>query len=301
MTSSATPPPAAETFAQHRPRLVRAAYQLLGSVSDAEDVAQETWLRWARVDHASVADPLAYLIRVSTRLALDRLRRRKAARETYPGEWLPEPVATGPTVEESALASESLSMAMMLLLETLSPLERAVFVLREAFDLPYSEIGEVLDRSEEAARQLGHRARRHVEERRPRYTVDEGAPREVVERFVAAARTGDLGTLLDVLAPDVTLIADSGGKVRAPLLPVAGADKVGRFLLSVAARELPAVEIEVATINGAPGIVVRDGPTAVAVLHVEVTGERALQIYLQANPDKLAGMSRLDGVAASSD
>jgi len=290
----------ATAFVEHRERLVSVAYRIVGSAADAEDVVQEAWLRWSTVDQAEVRDQLAFLVRVTTRLSLDRLRRVKARRETYPGEWLPEPLVTDRSVEDDAIQSEAVSIAMVRVLETLSPLERAVFVLREAFDLPYAEIGETLGRTEPTVRKLAGRARDHVESKKPRFEADQATRHDISKRFIAATRTGDLGDLMSVLAPGVTLIADSGGKVRAPLLPVLGADKVARFLLSVAARELGGLRIAVVSLNGGPAVVVSSVDGAQAALEFDVVDGRIQTIYLVANPDKLAGMSRADGGAASS-
>jgi len=290
----------ATPFEQHRDRLVGAAYRITGSVADAEDIVQDAWLRWSRQDRSEVADPLAFLVRTVTRLALDRLRRIAARHETYVGEWLPEPLETARSIEDDALGAEALSMAMVRVLESLSPLERAVFVLREAFDLPYAQIGEAIERSEATVRQLARRARAHVDANRPRFDTDPATRRQVTERFMAATETGDVAALMAVLAPGVTLIADSGGKVRAPLLPVLGADKVARFLSAVAERELPAARIELADLNGGPALVVTVGGVPQAAIELDVAGGQITTIYLVGNPDKLARMSRVEGVAASS-
>src|SRR5215213_7768418 len=180
------------TFDEHRDFLVSVAYRILGSVTDAEDIVQEAWLRWSGVDHSQVKDPRAFLIRVTTRLAIDRLRRVKARRESYVGPWLPEPVLTGNDVAEDVALSESVSMAMLIVLETLSPLERAVFVLREAFGMPYAEIAEILGRKEEAVRQLARRAREHVRARSPRFKTDHDTRQQVTERFLEATTGRDL-------------------------------------------------------------------------------------------------------------
>lgn len=285
-------------FTEHRERLFRVAYRMLGSVSDAEDVLQEAWLRWSRVDRTEIRDPLSLLVRTTARLALDRMRRIKARREAYIGVWLPEPLPTAP--EEAAIASEAVSMAMLRVLETLSPLERAVFVLREAFDLPYDEIGEILDRKPPAVRQLARRARQHVDQRRSRFETDRPTHQKVTEQFLAATRTGDLPALMAVLAPGVTLIADGGGKVRAPLLPVVGADKVARFLLAVAAREQSSASVVTASLNGGLAVIVTSATGPGAVLELDVVEDRVQTIYLIGNPDKLAPMSRiLEGSASS--
>src|SRR5215216_5615468 len=179
------------------------AYRILGRVTDAEDAVQDAWLRWVNTRPSKVVDPRAFLVRVSARLAIDRLRRVKARRESYVGPWLPEPLLTGRDVAEDAEMAESVSMAMLVVLETLSPLERAVFVLREAFAMPYAEIADVLGRKEQAVRQLGRRARDHVQERRSRFDADQSEQRRVTERFLEAASNGDLEALMEVLSPGV--------------------------------------------------------------------------------------------------
>src|SRR4051812_49713618 len=228
-----------DIFEEHRPVLMGVAYRMLGRVADAEDVVQEAWLRWSAADRSEVREPRAYLVRVTTRLAIDRLRQVKARGETYVGPWLPEPYVTdfGDTVAdtaEQAVLADSVSLAVLVVMESLSPLERAVFVLREAFGYPYAEIATTLDRSESAVRQLAARARRHVDERRPRYDVDPAVRRDLTERFLAAAAGGDLEGLMSLLAPDVRLVGDSGGLSKAPLRVIESADKVGRFVHGVA-------------------------------------------------------------------
>ena len=227
----------ARLFDEHRDLLMSVAYRVLGSVTDAEDAVQEAWLRWSGVDPLEVTDPPAFLVRVTTRLAIDRLRRAKARRESYVGPWLPEPILTGRDVAEDVALAESVSMAMLVVLETLSPLERAVFVLREAFGMSYAEIADVLGRKEEVVRQLGRRARDHVQERKSRFEADQSAQRRVTERFLEATSSGDLDALMRVLAPEVTLVADGGGRALAPRRPVRGAEKAARFLLAVATEE----------------------------------------------------------------
>jgi RNA polymerase sigma factor (sigma-70 family) len=243
-TSGADRPDAARLFNQHRELLISVAYRVLGSVTDAEDAVQEAWLRWSGVDHSQINNPRAFLVRVTTRLAIDRLRRAKARRESYIGPWLPEPILTRQDISEDAAMAESVSMAMLVVLETLSPLERAVFVLREAFGMPHSEIADVLGRKEEAVRQLARRAREHVRERRSRFEADQSGQRRVTERFLEATSTGDLEGLMAILLPGVTLVADSGGKALAPRRPVHGAEKVVRFLLAVATEERTARFLE---------------------------------------------------------
>src|SRR5215203_301773 len=236
-TSGERTPDPARVFDEHRGLLISVAYRVLGSVTDAEDAVQEAWLRWSGVDHSGVDNPRAFLVRVTTRLAIDRLRRAKARRESYVGPWLPEPILTRQDPAEDAAMAESVSMAMLVVLETLSPLERAVFVLREAFGLPYAEIADVLGRKEEAVRQLARRARDHIRERRTRFKADQTEQRRVTERFLEATVSGDLATLMEVLSPGVTLVADGGGRALAPRRPVRGAEKVARFLVTVSTEE----------------------------------------------------------------
>jgi RNA polymerase sigma-70 factor (TIGR02957 family) len=293
----------ARLFDEHRDLLMSVAYRVLGSVTDAEDAVQEAWLRWSGVDPLEVTDPRAFLVRVTTRLAIDRLRRAKARRESYVGPWLPEPILTGRDVAEDVALAESVSMAMLVVLETLSPLERAVFVLREAFGMPYAEIADVLGRKEEAVRQLGRRARDHVQERKSRFEADQSAQRRVTERFLEATSGGDLDALMRVLAPGVTLVADGGGRALAPRRPVRGAEKVARFLLAVATEERTArflqsvgaepsldVRVHLAQVNGEPGVVVTSGGRPISALVLDVAGDLVQTIHLVANPEKLAGV-----------
>ena len=228
--------PATEAFVAHRNLLFTVAYEMLGSAADAEDVLQETWLRWVKVDLEQVRDQRAYLVRITTRQALNRLRTMKRRKETYVGPWLPEPLLTAPDVAEDVELAESVSMALMLVLETLSPTERAVFVLREAFDVSYDEIAAAVDKSPAAVRQIAHRARQHVDARRPREVVSPSETRAALASFRRALETGDLQGLLDVLAPDVVLVSDGGGVKQAALRPVTGAERVVRFILGGHAR-----------------------------------------------------------------
>jgi RNA polymerase sigma-70 factor (TIGR02957 family) len=290
VTDGTDPAYATRVFGEHRDLLVGVAYRVLGSVTDAEDAVQEAWLRWSKVDPAEVANPRAFLVRVTTRLAIDRLRRAKARRESYVGPWLPEPVLTGHDVAEEVELAESVSMAMLVVLETLSPLERAVFVLREAFAMPYAEIGEVIGRKEEAVRQLARRARDHVRERGARFEADRETQRYVTERFLEAAVGGEVEALMEILAPGVTLIADGGGRARAPRRPVHGADNVARFLVAVATRLGQDVQSRLAQVNGGPGIVVVSEGEPVAALVLDVTGGVVRTVHLVANPEKLAGV-----------
>jgi RNA polymerase sigma-70 factor (TIGR02957 family) len=306
-SSGERPPDAVHVFDEHRGLLISVAYRILGSVTDAEDVVQEAWLRWSGVDHPEITDPRSFLVRVTTRLSIDRLRRAKARRESYVGPWLPEPLLTAPDVAEDVALAESVSMAMLVVLETLSPLERAVFVLREAFEMPHAEIAEILDRKEEAVRQLARRARDHVQERRYRFEADQTAQRQVTERFLEATSSGDLQALMRVLAPGVTLVADGGGRALAPRRPVRGAEKVARFLLAVATEERtvrflrsvgaePSLDVRVhlAQVNGGPGVVITSGDRPISALLLDVADCLVQTIHLVANPEKLAGVRGIE-------
>ncbi|MFG2588069.1 RNA polymerase sigma-70 factor [Streptomyces sp. NBC_01166] len=286
---------ATDPFEEHRPFLTGVAYRMLGRVADAEDVVQEAWLRWSSAEREDVREPRAFLVRITTRLAIDRLRHLRSRREAYVGPWLPEPVATefGPAVPDSAdrvVLADSVSLAVLVVLETLSPLERAVFVLREAFGFPYAEIGAALERSEAAVRQLAGRAKRHVEERKPRYDVDPAVRRDLTERFLAAASGGDLEQLLALLAPDVRLVSDSGGKARAPRRVIETADKVGRFLIAVGQDLSAATEVRILELNGGPALVFSVKGEVDTVFQAEV-GDGVIQcVYVIRNPDKLAAV-----------
>ncbi|MFF5858655.1 RNA polymerase sigma-70 factor [Streptomyces sp. NPDC012751] len=283
---------ATDVFEEHRPLLTGVAYRMLGRVADAEDVVQEAWLRWYRADRAEVREPRAYLVRVTTRLAIDRLRQVRASGEAYPGPWLPEPYLTefadtAPDSAERAVLADTVSLAVLIVLESLSPLERAVFVLREAFGYPYAEIAALLDRAEPAVRQLAGRARRHVAERRPRYEVDPARRRDLTERFLAAAGEGDLAGLMSLLAPDVRLVGDSGGKAKAPVRVLHTADKVGRFLVGVA-RSAPAdLSFRVLEVNGGPALLLLSGGKPDSLVQVDIADGRVTSVYVLRNPDKL--------------
>lgn len=282
-----------DAFVTHRSLLFTVAYEMLGSAADAEDVVQETWLRWADADRAEVRDPRAFLVRIVTRQALNQLRTRERQREDYVGEWLPEPVLTSPDVAEDVELAESVSLAMLTVLETLGPTERAVFVLREIFDVPYDEIAEALGKSSASVRQLAHRAREHVAARRPRMQVGRAEQQAVVESFRVAIQTGDLKGLLNTLAPDVTLVADGGGLAPAFPNPIKGADHVARALTGLA-RNYPRARVATVRLNGAPALRVDlDGELNTAVC-LTVDDGRIARVYAVRNPHKLA---RLDEVA----
>ena len=278
-----------DPFVAHRSLLFTVAYEMLGSATDAEDVLQEAWLRWADVDHSQVRDPRAYLIRVVTRQALNQMRTLARRREEYVGEWLPEPLLTSPDVAEDVELAESVSIAMLTVLETLGPTERAVFVLREVFEMPYGEIAEAIGKSAAAVRQIALRAREHVAARRPRVHVSRPEQQAVVERFLVALRTGRLQELMEVMAPDVVLTADGGGLVAAARAPIHGAERVAK-LLARADRVLGGFDATAVWLNGAPaGRIEIDGQLAAVSLVVE--NGRVTRIYAVANPRKL---TRLD-------
>lgn len=279
-----------DPFITHRALLFTVAYEMLGSAADAEDAVQETWLRWAGVDQSEVQDPRAYLVRIVTRQALNRLRTLSRRRETYVGEWLPEPLLTTPNVSEDIELAESVSIAMLVVLETLTPIERAVFVLREVFDTPYEEIATTVDKSPVAVRQIAHRARQHVAMRRPRMQVDNATQRQVLERFVEAARTGEVDALLEVLAPDVVMIADGGGVAVAFRQPIHGATKVAALLAGFG-RQLGTLTATTISINGAPALVLQVPGEADTVLTVAIDAGRVTRIYAIRNPHKLSRIS----------
>jgi RNA polymerase sigma-70 factor, ECF subfamily len=284
------------TFDRHRRLLFTVAYQMLGSVADAEDAVQDAWLRWSAADRTDVDDPKAYLVRIVSRLALDRLGAAHTRRETYVGPWLPEPLVTdsAPDPGEAAEVAEQVSLALLVVLETLSPLERAVFVLREAFGFPYAEIATTLEKSEAAVRQLAGRARKHVDERKHRFDVDPAECRDLTERFLSAASGGDLEGLLSILAPDVRLVGDSGGKTKAPLRVMQSADKVGRFVVAISQQPVPDAEVRFVEANGAPAILILSGGKPDTVMQMEVLDGRIQCVYIVRNPDKLAAFAGPD-------
>ncbi|MEV7086277.1 RNA polymerase sigma factor SigJ [Streptomyces sp. NPDC093085] len=286
---------ATEAFETHRPVITGVAYRMLGRYADAEDVVQDAWLRWSAADRTEIREPRAYLVRITTRLAIDRLRQATARHETYVGPWLPEPVVTDfggdvPDTADRALLADSVSFAVLVVLESLSPLERAVFVLREAFGFPFAEIATTLERSEAAVRQLAGRARHHVEERRPRYDVDPAQRRALTERFLAAAGGGDLGELLSLLAPDVVVVADAGGKAQAPRRMVEGPEKAGRLLVAIGEgmERLDALFTEV---NGGVGVVFSVDGKPDTVVQLEFAGGLVERVHIVRNPEKLAGVA----------
>ncbi len=281
---------ATEAFLAHRNLLFTVAYEMLGSAADAEDVLQESWLRWVGVDLGEVRDPRAYLVRITTRQALTRLRTLGRRRENYVGTWLPEPLLTAPDVAEDVELADSVSLAMLLVLETLAPTERAVFVLREVFDVGYDEIADAVDKSPAAVRQIAHRARAHVAARRPRGAVSPTVAKHALEAFRRAAATGDLQSLLDILAPDVVFLGDGGGIKQAVLHPVVGADKVAR-LLAAGLVNLPAASLQPAHVNGYPALVLRVDGEVDTVVAVRIDDGLVTGLYAVRNPEKLSHMT----------
>ncbi|WP_433467472.1 RNA polymerase sigma factor SigJ [Spirillospora sp. CA-128828] len=294
MPEGTTDDTATRVFAGHRELLFSVVYNMLGSVADTEDVLQDTWLAWAsRSGGGGIENPRAYLVRIAVNTALSRQAAISRRRETYVGPWLPEPLVSDGDEGDTAERSEAVSMALLVVMETLTPLERAVFVLHEVFGYAHTEIAPILDRSPSAVRQLAHRAREHVHARRPRYQADPKVQREATERFLKAALGGDMESLLDILAPEVTLWTDGGGKGRgkAALRPIEGRDKVARVIVATTARHSPkALDIRYRTVNGDPSAVLfdEDAPFAVMVLDLAPDGDRVRGVYAVTNPDKLA-------------
>ncbi|MFI2205114.1 RNA polymerase sigma factor SigJ [Streptomyces sp. NPDC020192] len=303
---------ATQAFLDHRELLFAVAYNMLGTVADAEDVLQETWLSWAgrtRAEEAGkapeISHPRAYLVRITVRQALARRARIARRRETYVGPWLPEPLLTdgpdpavGEDASEQAVRAESVSLAMLVVLETLTPLERAVFVLHEVFGYAHTETADILGRSPAAVRQLAHRARARVRARRPRYQAHPRVRRQATQRFVAAALGGDLGALLEILAPEATLWMDGGGKAHAAPRPIHGRDRVARALTGYATRSAQEFRFEHRDVNGDAAVVVfEDGsPHAVMVIDLDADGEQVREVYLVMNPDKLSAMEAAEAM-----
>ncbi|WP_446223415.1 RNA polymerase sigma-70 factor [Nocardia sp. IBHARD005] len=285
-----SPAPREDPFVTHRSLLFTVAYEMLGSAVDAEDVVQETWLRWAaRGDH-DIADPRAYLVRIVTRQALNRMRSLARRREDYVGQWLPEPLLTSPDVADDIELAESVSIAMLTVLETLGPAERAVFVLHEVFGMSYDEIAAAVDKTPAAARQIAHRARDHVAARRPRVHVGRAEQEAVIDRFRAAANTGDIQGLLDVMSPDIVFVADGGGIAKAFTKPMLGSRTVARFLAQLP-RLAPGAALERAWLNGAPALRADAGGEFDSAISLVIENGRITWLYVVRNPQKLG---RLD-------
>lgn len=284
--------PATEAFVLHRNLLFTIAYEMLGSAADAEDVLQEAWLRWVSVDLATVRDQRSYLVQITTRRALTRLRTLRRRRESYVGPWLPEPLLTAPDVADDVELAESVSMAMLLVLETLAPTERAVFVLRDVFDLAYDEIAEAVGKTPAAVRQIAHRARQHVASRRPRGVVSPNETRPALDAFRRAAETGDLQSLLDILAPNVVFLGDGGGVKQAVLRPIAGADKVARVLATGLQTIRATGALQPAQVNGHPALILRFNGEIDTVVAMRIDDGLITGIYAVRNPEKLSRMEQ---------
>ncbi|MFG3281298.1 RNA polymerase sigma-70 factor [Streptomyces sp. NPDC048111] len=286
-----------QVFHEHRRLLFSVAYRLLGTAADAEDAVQDAWIKWSAADRSQVADPKAYLTRIVSNEALERLRSTRVKRETYVGPWLPEPILTGGDASEAVTDAESVSMALLVVLETLSPLERAVFVLKEVFAFSYVEIAGMVERSEAAVRQAAHRAREHVQARRPRFTADRSRQREATERFFAATAGGDVNALMELLSPDVTLWTDGGGKVRQALRPVIGATTVAGWFAAMGSVTYQGVapadmKAELTSINGQLGMLFRAPDRVVATVTFDFDADgRISAIHNVANPDKLRAVA----------
>jgi len=289
--SAKKPDTATAAFVAHRNLLFTVAYEILGSAADAEDVLQETWLRWVKVDQAEVREPRAYLVRIATRLALNRLRSAQRRRESYVGPWLPEPLLTTPDVADDVELAESVSLALMVVLETLGPTERAVFVLRDIFGFEFDEIAATLDKTPAAVRQIAHRARAHVEARRPRVAVTAAEARAALDGFRVAVETGDPQAILDVLAPDVVLMSDGGGVKQAALRPIVGADKVARFIVGGMRKAGAVVTAEATVVNGNPALALSVGGELDGVLTARIQDGRITGLYFVRNPEKLTRLT----------
>jgi RNA polymerase sigma-70 factor (ECF subfamily) len=278
-------------FDEHRRLLFGVAYRMTGSVADAEDLVQEAWLRWSEVDTSGVENPKAYLVRTITNLSLNELTSARARRETYVGPWLPEPLLTEPDASQEAEMAESISQAMLVVLETLTPTERAVFLLHDVFGYSHAEIADILDKSEPAVRQTATRARAHVAARRPRFSTDPRVRQEAAERFLEAAAGGDLNSMMELLAPDVVCWSDGGGKVTAARRPLVGADHVARWVLGVVAKPaMEGVRMQVRDINGEPGLLGLLGDVPVGAIGFDLADGRIVAVRFFVNPDKLAGL-----------
>ncbi|MEU7701376.1 RNA polymerase sigma-70 factor [Streptomyces sp. NPDC015492] len=286
-----------DPYIENRRLLFATAYRMLGTVADAEDVLQDAWLSWSGVDRDAVRHPKAYLVRTVTNLSLNRLTSARAVRETYVGPWLPEPLLTSPDIAVETEVADSVSTAMLVVLETLSPVERAVFLLREVFGYAHAEIAETLERPEPTVRQIAHRARAHVQARRPRFDSDREQRRKITAQFMEACAGGDLNAVMEMLAPDVTAWSDGGGKVTAARRPLNGTDNVARWILGFLAKpELAALTMEPVVINGELGILAAlDGHT-VGALTFDLVDDRIQNLRFQVNPEKLGGLTPDNGL-----
>lgn len=300
MRDTSTVRPGPDPYLEHRRLLFATAYQMLGSVAEAEDVLQDAWLAWNSADRGTVHNPRAYLVRTVTNLSLNRLTSARATRETYVGPWLPEPVLTSPDVAEVAERSDTISTAMLVVLETLTPTERAVFVLREAFGYSHAEIAEILDRPEPTVRQIAHRARDHVRARRTRFDTDEVLREQVTSRFIAACAGGDLNAVMELMAPDVTAWSDGGGKITAATRPLHGTNGVARWILGVLAKpDVVGVTLTPMHINGELGVLFTFDGQPTGALSFDLADGLMSALRFQVNPDKLRGLRPDNDLAGS--
>jgi len=276
-----------EVFGTLRPLLFTIAYEILGTAADAEDVLQDSYLRWRDADQEQMTDARAYLMQIVTRQSLNHLRTVQRRRENYIGNWLPEPICTEPDASTDAILAESVSMAMLLVLETLNSTERAVFVLSEVFGYSLVEIGEMIGKRDVTVRQIAHRAREHVQARRKRFEPDAETNRAVIRQFLVATKTGDVESLMEVLAPDVVHISDGGGRVSAARRPVTGAETVARYLVGLARNAMADMDVELATYNALPAVRFSIDGRLDSILMIEVDGASVRALYAVRNPDKL--------------
>jgi RNA polymerase sigma-70 factor (ECF subfamily) len=294
-TMATTPATQADTFAEHRPLLFSISYRMLGSVMDAEDIVQEAYLRWQAAPRAEVISPKSFLSTVVTRLCIDELRSARVRREQYAGPWLPEPIVTEEQpMEEHAALADSLSLAFLVLLENLSPTERAVFLLRDVFDYDYIEIARMVDKSEANCRQILSRARRKIRERQRPYQPSHQHVTTLLERFVQAAQNGDMHGLLELLADDVTLWSDGGGKTAAARNPVHGPDRVARLVVGLMKKAPPQTEFRLAYVNGKPGVVIYVFGQPYTVSSFDFDGDKIAAYRVIVNPDKLRRVPSLN-------
>jgi RNA polymerase sigma-70 factor (ECF subfamily) len=277
-------------FEEHRRWLWSIAYRMLGSAADAEDAVQETYVRASQAWTADIENPKAYLATILTRHCLNHLESARVKREQYVGVWLPEPVLTEPRPEDPAELSESLSLAFLVVLESLGPEERAVFLLREVFDYDYAEIARVLDKSEASCRQMYHRARQRIGERKPRFESSRERRSAVARRFAESLQSGDIDSFLAVLSPEVELHSDGGGKVRAAINPVLGADRVARFFFGVLKKQPEGQQVRFTEANGMPAFVAYLNGNIRSVVMLGVVEDRVERVYVVVNPDKLVGL-----------
>jgi RNA polymerase sigma-70 factor, ECF subfamily len=276
-------------FEAVRGRLFGLAYRMLGSRADAEDIVQEAYVRWHEAGRGGIENPEAWLVTTTSRLAIDRLRRLKTEREAYSGPWLPEPIVTHEPPDRHLDLADDLSMAFLTLLERLAPDERAAFLLHDVFDVGYGQIASVLERSESACRQVVHRARERVRGDRKRFDASESAKATLLRTFVAAMEARDEQALLELFAPDAMWTADGGGKTGAAPVPIVGAERIARLVISLREKFWAADRtIEIATVNGETGLCLRDGQRLIATLSIATDGERILGVYAVVNPDKLS-------------